>query len=75
MLLKFAGEAGLGDYGDGDASKKDAYHDTDEWQGADTAVPAASFLEGDRIGFEEEVENAINQSHVYRDKEKDRLFD
>ena len=62
MLLELAGEPGLGDNGNGDASKNDANHDTDEWKGTDTAIPAAPFLEGDGIGFKEEVENAVNQA-------------
>lgn len=69
VLLEFAGEAGLGGYGDGDASEYDANHDTNKWQRANTHIPATLLLEGNGKGFEEEVENTINHAEIYRNKQ------
>lgn len=41
---------------------EDADKDGDEGESADTEVVAALFLEGDGVGLEEEVENAVDEA-------------
>ena len=54
---------------DGDADD-DADGDAEEREGADAVVPASHFLECDGVGFEEEVEDPVDDGHVdcYQDE-------
>ena len=75
MLLEFAGEAGFGDSSDGETTEDNTNQDTNERKSTNARVPTALFLEGNRIGFEEEIEDAVDQSHVNCDKKQDRLLE
>ncbi len=45
--------------------------DGQEGEGADAEVPAALLLEGDGVGFEKEVEDAVDEGHVDGDEDED----
>lgn len=74
VLLKLAGESGLSDDDDEGDADEDADQDAEEGQGGDTGVcPVADFHEGDGVGFEEEVEDAVDEAHVDGEEEEDGL--
>ena len=57
---------------DGDADY-DAEGYAEEGERADALVPASNFLECDGVGFEEEVEDAVDEGHVDCDEDEDGL--
>ena len=57
-------EAGANDDADGDG---------EEGEGAEAGGPAAQLLEADRVGFEEEVDDAVDEGYVYCYEQQDRL--
>lgn len=72
LLLQLAREARLGDVGDHGGAEHDADEEAQEGQGRDAWVPpAADLLEGDGIGFKEEVEDAVDEGEVDGDEEED----
>lgn len=61
VLLELAGETGLRDPDDGAAAEEHSDEDTNERKGPYTLIPATTFLEGNGVGFKEEVENAVDE--------------
>ncbi|KAM0155729.1 hypothetical protein ACHAQE_006647 [Botrytis cinerea] len=74
VFFELAREAGLGDPGNGSGAEEDSDEDSDEGEGAEAGGPAARLLEGDGVGFEEEVENAVDEGHVEGDEEENRFL-
>ena len=65
--------AGLGGVGDDSDAEDDADGDAEEGEGAEAEAPAALLLEGDGVGFEEEVDHPVHEGHVERDEQEDGL--
>lgn len=73
VLLQLAGEARLGNDGDGKAAAHHTKQDTEERESANALVPAPLFLERDRIRFEEQVQDAVDERHVDGNQQQNRL--
>lgn len=74
VFVEFARESSFGGVDDQGHAEEDTDHKTDERQGGNTQVsPAADFAEGDGVGLEEEVEDAVNEGEVDSDADEDRL--
>ncbi|KAK6602864.1 hypothetical protein H4I95_06801 [Botrytis cinerea] len=59
----------------GSGAEENSDEDSDEGEGAEAGGPAARLLEGDGVGFEEEVENAVDEGHVKGDEEENRFLE
>lgn len=71
VLSEFASKASLGLPDDQCHTAENSDHDSNERKTGNTPVcPPANLLKGDRIGFEEEVENAIHKRKVYSDEDQ-----
>jgi len=73
LLLHDACETGLGDPDDENGGETDTDDDGAEGQRAETFFPATFLLERNRVGEETKVEDTIDQGHVNRDENQDRL--
>lgn len=60
MFLEFPYEARFGQDDDYETPDEDADEESEEWQAADAGRPVPFLLEGDRVGFEEEIEEAVD---------------
>lgn len=69
-LFHLSSESGLGEVSDEAGSKSDSDNDGCEWESTDASVPAAFLLEGDGVGFEAEVEEAVDEAHIQSDLEE-----
>ena len=63
------------DIRDEDGTEDHANGDAEERERADAEVPAALFLEGDGVGFEEEVQQTVDEGHVEGEEEEDWFLD
>lgn len=62
LLLHLPGKSGLGEEDDEKCTKNYSDDDGQEWKCSDTRIPAALFLESDRICFEAKVKEAYRES-------------
>lgn len=74
VLFELAREARFGDPGNGSRAEEDPDEDANEGESAEAGCPAPRLLEGDGVGFEEEVEDAVDEGHVEGDEEEDRFL-
>ena len=75
MLLLLRNRPRLGEIDDDGDADKDTDGDAEEGQRAQAITPMALFLERDRVGFEEEVECAVDESHVDGHEDEDGFDD
>lgn len=75
LLLHLACEARLGDVGHDNGTHDHADGEGEEGERANAEIPAAFFLEGDWICFEEEIQDAVDESHVESNEEEDGFLD
>ena len=69
----FALEAGLRRIDNNHYTSHDTEGDTQEGERPDAEIPMPLLLEGDRVGFEEEVDNAVDKGHIEGYEEEDRF--
>ena len=63
----------LGEMNDDGDAEEDTDGDAEERQRAHAIIPMTLFLERDRVGFEEEVEGAVDETHVKGHEHEDGL--
>ena len=72
---EFAGEAGLRGVDDKTDAEQDTDQNTNEGEGGNAFIfPAAYFAEGDGVGFEEEVEDAVDEGKIDGDTDEDGFY-